>query len=77
MLSLLFKLSISCKKSDVSTTKETTQSADLCEDIESYNQGVSYGRLQKGGLPDCDTYYYEGAAQKKDYWCKEFMEGRK
>jgi hypothetical protein len=48
-----------------------------CEDMDSYNKGLQYGRLQRGGLPDCDTYYYEGAANNKDCWCQGFMEGRK
>lgn len=50
---------------------------NLCEDMDSYNKGLQYGRLQRGGLPDCDTYYYEGAANNKDCWCQGFMEGRK
>ena len=77
ILSLLCTLSISCKKSDNSTTNQVTQSPDPCEDMDSYNKGVIYGKLQKGGLPDCETYYYEGAANNKDCWCKGFVEGRK
>ena len=48
-----------------------------CDDMDSYNKGFHYGTLQRGGLPDCDTYYYEGAANNKYCWCQGFMEGRK
>ena len=69
-------IAISCKKNENTTSNSQPQS-DPCEDMTSYNDGVSFGRLQRGGLPDCDTYYYEGAAANKDCWCKGFMEGRK
>ena len=77
MISLISILAISCKKNETSNSVKATQISDPCEDMTSYNDGVSYGRLQRGGLPDCDTYYYEGAAANKDCWCKGFMEGRK
>lgn len=76
MLSLLCTLSISCKKTENSTIKEPTQTSTPCEDVDSYNQGVSEGRSQKGILTDCDTYYpYEGWANNKECWCKGFNDG--
>jgi len=62
---------------DSSPTNNSQSQTNPCEDMDSYNKGFSYGRLERGGLPDCDTYYYEGAAANKDCWCKGFMEGRK
>lgn len=76
VLLVLSIIAISCKKND-NTISNSQSQPDPCEDMDSYNKGVSYGRLQRGGLPDCDTYYYEGAAANKDCWCKGFMEGRK
>lgn len=67
---------VSCKKNEQPISNSQPQT-DPCVDMDSYNKGVSYGRLQRGGLPDCDTYYYDGAAANKDCWCKGFMEGRK
>ncbi len=67
---------VSCKKNE-QPISNSQQQTDPCVDMDSYNKGVSYGRLQRGGLPDCDTYYYDGAASNKDCWCKGFMEGRK
>ena len=69
-------LAISCVKKENTNSNIQTKS-DPCEDMDSYNKGVSFGRLQKGGLPDCDTYYYDGAAANKDCWCKGFIEGQK
>jgi hypothetical protein len=65
-----------------STEKSTSNSeiqtqTNPCDDMDSYNKGFHYGTLQRGGLPDCDTYYYEGAANNKYCWCQGFMEGRK
>ena len=79
LLLLLFSIiAISCKKNENSIPNSQSQTqTDPCVDMGSYNKGVSYGRLQRGGLPDCDTYYYDGAAANKDCWCKGFMEGRK
>ena len=76
ILIVLSTIVISCKKNENSISNRQAQT-NPCEDMDSYNKGVSYGRLQKGGLPDCDTYYYDGAATNKDCWCKGFMESRK
>jgi hypothetical protein len=65
------------KKTDNSETQRTDYGQNPCEDMESYKQGKSFGRLQRGGIPDCDVYYYEGAASNKDCWCKGFIEGQK
>ena len=62
---------------NINTNSNIQTKTDPCEDMDSYDKGVSFGRLQKGGLPDCDTYYYEGAATNKDCWCKGFIEGQK
>lgn len=47
-----------------------------CEDMASYNQGLSEGRRQRGSLTDCDSYYpYEGWADNKECYCKGFEKG--
>ena len=69
-------LAISCVKKE-NTNSNIQTKPEPCEDMDSYNKGVSFGRLQKGGFPDCDTYYYDGAAANKDCWCKGFIEGQK
>ena len=75
-LIVLFAI-VSCKKTkDTTTNYEPTPNP--CEDMGSYNQGVSDGRGQRGILTDCDTYYpYEGWADNKDCCCKGFNEGKK
>lgn len=55
----------------------TVQSSQPCSDMESYNQGVSEGRGQRGILIDCDSYYpYEGWAKNKECWCEGFNKGK-
>lgn len=66
---------ISCKKNENKTSNSQPQT-DPCVDMDSYNQGKSEGRGQKGNLTDCDTYYpYDGWANNKECWCKGFNEG--
>ena len=48
-----------------------------CSDMESYNQGYQEGKLQRGVLIDCDTYYpYPGWANNKECFCKGFNDGK-
>ena len=48
-----------------------------CEDMNSYNQGFEEGKLQRGILIDCDTYYpYPGWADNKECYCKGFNDGK-
>lgn len=68
-------VTISCKKNESSISQPQLQT-EACEDMDSYNQGVSEGRSQKGILTDCETYYpYEGWAKNKECWCKGFNDG--
>lgn len=64
------------KNNSNSSYSGTSTYSEPCDDMESYNNGVSFGRLQRGGFPDCDTYYYDGAATNKDCWCKGFLKGQ-
>lgn len=55
-----------------------TRYGNECEDMESYNQGLREGRLQRGMLTDCETYYpYEGWADNKKCYCEGFEKGRR
>lgn len=67
------------KKSNNNSSYEnsSTTTQNPCSDMESYNQGVKEGRLQRGVLTDCDTYYpYEGWANNKECWCEGFNKGK-
>lgn len=81
IISIIFGLAIISNVGNNNNNITPTTSVkeyEPCEDMESYNQGLSEGRLQRGGLPDCETYYpYAGWADNYDCWCKGFMEGRK
>lgn len=56
---------------------QNIQNNQPCSDMESYNQGLSEGRTQKGILTDCDTYYpYAGWATNKECWCEGFNKGK-
>jgi len=68
------------KKSPANSSNHNTQNIQNnqpCSDMESYNQGLSEGRTQKGILTDCDTYYpYAGWATNKECWCEGFNKGK-
>ena len=65
------------KNNSSSYENSDTTTQNPCSDMESYNQGVKEGRLQRGVLTDCDTYYpYEGWANNKECWCKGFNDGK-
>ncbi|MFV5700185.1 hypothetical protein ACM55H_17645 [Flavobacterium sp. ZT3R17] len=67
------------KKSDNNSSYENSNSTtqNPCSDMESYNQGVKEGRLQRGVLTDCETAYpYEGWADNKECWCEGFKKGK-
>ena len=75
LLIIPFSFLLSCKK-HISTTSTYSHPVNPCQDMGSYNQGLSEGRLQRGILTDCDTYYpYEGWADNKECWCKGFNDG--
>ncbi len=64
------------KEKNTNTTL-SVQKNDLCDDMDSYRQGLREGRLQAGILTDCITYYpYEGWAKDKDCYCKGFDKGK-
>ena len=77
VLLVLSIIAISCKKNE-NTISNSQLQADPCENMDSYNQGLSEGRTQRGILTDCATYYpYAGWADNYDCWCKGFIEGKK
>lgn len=75
---IMISLNANRKNNDVNNEEPiSTSSEQPCENMDSYNQGVKEGRLQRGVLIDCQSYYpYEGWADNKKCFCEGFNEGK-
>lgn len=75
---IIISLNANKKKDSVNNEATISNSSEQpCENMDSYNQGVREGKLQRGILIDCQSYYpYEGWADNKECFCEGFNEGK-